>query len=731
MRLLLLVALAISAWFCFSCPSSDIVQGSTWRISADLSTNTVYFENNASTDGFYSVTRPNVDFNRLVAVIDFEGVANVTVAPKPELLGFFGGTAWDSDSYSSSLQSWTAVTAFGYPARINNVLSFNVSFTPTSYVQNYYGKSVCAGFSDESGNNMIKICPYRSYIVPDAVCTPYFCRPCDCLCQICFGPGSGTCLKCNPGYFLQPHSTTCRIGCPTGYYQNTTHGTCLPCKEGCLNCTSNTLCSNCHPGYYLDSTSEGTSSGYTCSQCAPECSLCTGPTKDDCSQCSSGYYMISNTSTCSSNCPDGYYADSSSLECQTCHPACLTCVGSDQSSCSLCAAGFYLQPDLKTCLTSCPSQGYWADSSGNNCLQCSTECASCFGSTNADCLTCSPGNYLQPGTTVCFPSCPNSYYADTSTQTCVSCHSNCAQCFGPAITQCTSCVSGYFVNASATTCQTTCSDGFWTNSLGNICSLCPHECLTCQGSTTPNCTSCKEGYFFITNTSECLPSCPAGYYASTEEGICQPCDEACATCNGSSHDDCSSCNSGYFLQPYSPSCLRTCPEHKYWPDTETNTCVACAPECLSCSGSNCTSCNYGYYLQPSTHICMATCPSGYVQDMTNGVCLLYNGTAVLTSSSNNAGTWVAIGIIGALLGIFILIMLVIFVKQSRKLKILYDKITETPGELGDEEKQNYGITNGITYPGENVEAETAREIEIETVKGGFTDAVESVNGLQS
>ena len=54
--------------------------------------------------------------------------------------------------------------------------------------------------------------------------------------------------------------------------------------------------------------------------------------------------------------------------------------------------------------------------------------------------------------------------------------------------------------------------------------------------------------------------------------FCEACDSACATCTGGSSSQCTSCNSGFFLQPSSTTCLDTCPTSYYYADSSTNTC---------------------------------------------------------------------------------------------------------------------------------------------------------------
>jgi len=46
-------------------------------------------------------------------------------------------------------------------------------------------------------------------------------------------------LKCNPNYYS--FNELCLIGCPTGYYQDTSSFHCQNCPQNCLSCTSGNL----------------------------------------------------------------------------------------------------------------------------------------------------------------------------------------------------------------------------------------------------------------------------------------------------------------------------------------------------------------------------------------------------------------------------------------------------------------------------------------------------------
>ena len=110
----------------------------------------------------------------------------------------------------------------------------------------------------------LSICPSGYYKNPSTK----GCDPCDVSCSDCTGRNNTECTGYTSGYFLQPESTTCLSTCSIGYCADTLSNTCAPCDACCSNCTggTNTQCTSCNPGYLLQpsSTTCGTAcpSGY-------------------------------------------------------------------------------------------------------------------------------------------------------------------------------------------------------------------------------------------------------------------------------------------------------------------------------------------------------------------------------------------------------------------------------------------------------------------------------------
>ena len=180
--------------------------------------------------------------------------------------------------------------------------------------------------------------------------------------------------------------------------------------------------------------------------------------------------------TCESTCPEGYFPNSTTNICDACNGACATCTGPTDTECSTCNIGFYLQPSSTTCLTTCPSEGFWPNSSTNTCDACHSYCQICTGSDSNQCSSCNDGYFLQPApnTNTCASTCPDGYLSNSATNLCDACNVACATCTGPTDTECPSCNNGYFLQPYSTICLSTCptTPQYWINTNGNICSLC-------------------------------------------------------------------------------------------------------------------------------------------------------------------------------------------------------------------------------------------------------------------
>ena len=78
---------------------------------------------------------------------------------------------------------------------------------------------------------------------------------------------------------------------------------------------------------------------------------------------------------------------------------------------------------------------------GNQCLVCNAICKTCSSSNFSYCLSCYSSYYMYNGT--CDITCPNTTYRDSLAFTCLGCQSPCKNCQSSSV--CDSCINPLFV----------------------------------------------------------------------------------------------------------------------------------------------------------------------------------------------------------------------------------------------------------------------------------------------
>uniref|UniRef100_A0AAX7U8J0 P/Homo B domain-containing protein n=1 Tax=Astatotilapia calliptera TaxID=8154 RepID=A0AAX7U8J0_ASTCA len=172
--------------------------------------------------------------------------------------------------------------------------------------------------------------------------------PCDPECSDdgCEGPGPQQCVTCLH-FFLKFKNNTrlCVSGCPRGFWGDRRR--CKRCYASCESCTGSRSdqCTSCQPGHHL---TEGTNtctyqSGGRCHLCDHTCATCVDAGPANCTSCDTGYVFFSSEGKCVSECPDGFYGDEDSNNCEECHSDCVTCSGPEDEDCLLCEEGKALE----------------------------------------------------------------------------------------------------------------------------------------------------------------------------------------------------------------------------------------------------------------------------------------------------------------------------------------------------------------------------------------------------
>lgn len=372
------------------------------------------------------------------------------------------------------------------------------------------------------------------------------CESCrDAHCSLCIGEAcvlcdtdtiliNGTCMP-NEEWHVSASSQNSVISCLDGYYN--TGSSCEPCNvDGCSICETAQQCSRCNSSTVMDDgkcTDEhmiikdgevvGCGEGYTrygnhCYQQLPNCNV-QGP--EQCIECMPGFVL--RDGTC-----QGVVNDTG---CTALNPI--------SGECAQCGDGMFLKYGV---CTSCPT----------GCTSCvnATKCTSCeigYVMSGAACVrvdsvieNCLCGN---PKTNECYR-CADRFYRENTT--CVACASGCASC--QSSTLCYSCVDGYYLDLSTSTCQST------------------HTLLHCVKATTRGCTECKSGMYVrgqhCANCSDITSHC-----SSCDGRLCTGCDDGfilaegrCIEyqrirhCSGASNSKCSSCSALYSVTSSGDEC---------------------------------------------------------------------------------------------------------------------------------------------------------------------------------
>ncbi len=415
---------------------------------------------------------------------------------------------------------------------------------------------------------------------------------------------------CPEGYYFDTGMETCMPtgdnggnNCPLGYYFDTSSEQCMPnsggnCPLGTYFDTMAEVCvpttgNDCPPGYYLAPESEQcvTTTGGECLQgfyFDPYTEQCI-PTTYSGNGCGAGSYFNAQLNCCTPygnnmGCTEGFTYDTGLGYCNPQHGD-----GGD------CPPGYYYDTGFEQCRsngddnTQCP-QGYYFDTGINSCQP---NNSTYLTSTGAPGYGCPEGSSMDQYTGTCVPGhsrssgddCPNGYYFDTGSESCLG-SSN-------------SCPIGFYFDASSEQCIPTtgnssgCPESTYFNSWFACCS--PTNDGGRQG--------CPQGYYYDTGLGYCVPprdqsnACPDGYYFDTMYERCMSSgDEGDQTqCPaGQIYDT----GLGYCSPP--PSGESNCPEGYYY-DTGFQTCV---PSGDNNPGSG-TQCPEGYFYDTGFETCVA------------------------------------------------------------------------------------------------------------------------------
>ncbi|XP_028273367.1 proprotein convertase subtilisin/kexin type 5 [Parambassis ranga] len=447
----------------------------------------------------------------------------------------------------------------------------------------------------EGTNTCTAICGDNYYLDHDA----NMCRKCSENCLKC--TSFSICTECKADTSLQ--GNRCQRSCAPGFYHDTQEAVCKPCHKACATCAGAGVeaCSRCAEGYLMEEWRcvSSCSAGFyatepnpeiadghrICRRCDASCLTCVGPSRRNCSSCSSGHRLQEGVCVVNTVCTDGEYQDSDG-KCHACDATCLKCTGPQSEDCISCASSRAL--DEGRCVAACAKGRY---QSGGQCHLCDHTCATCVEAGPANCTSCDTDRfgverYLYKG--LCVDACPEAFY-HTKEMTCEPCSDHCRLCTSP--NHCLKCNSSYYISDGVCT-KLECGEGEVEDPDYDDCMACEEGCKKCVLYNPRHCLSCIEGFYNFQDG--CYKNCPAKTYSLEEEMTCVPCDDNCVSCD---EHECYWCETDLFLSE--GRCVSACPDGFYG-DEDTNECEECHSDCVACSGpedEDCLSCEEGQTLE--------------------------------------------------------------------------------------------------------------------------------------
>lgn len=411
------------------------------------------------------------------------------------------------------------------------------------------------------------------------------------------------CVKCAAGFFSAQAGDACqRVA------------TCAIGEEEAVAPTavSDRSCRPCSPNTYQDTPGQLACKAVSvpCGVAAEEVTAATATSDRRCAACQEGWYKSDAAAgpcrLCTTSCPAGRFLTACqpgrNAECRACptgtfssrsddtacQPVLTVCPpgqfllqlgnATHQSvcaACSTCAAGTHATGGCNgvvdtTCTAcvqpaACAGNQYYdgtclaTQREGPRCQQCDVTCASCVGARSDQCLTCDAALRFDPTpgaqTGRCVSRCDAGKYYSEATAQCADCPaaSGCAECKGPAVTDCLACAAGMYLQDGA--CTSTCGAGSSTHYLDAQTGM----CLTC--------TACRDFFYeaaacTASSDRECLPetTCDADEYEAeartrTSDRRCERC-AACqagyravvGSCGAANNTRCQPCEAGTFAE---------------------------------------------------------------------------------------------------------------------------------------------------------------------------------------
>ena len=377
----------------------------------------------------------------------------------------------------------------------------------------------CETCDDVTSNHCIS-CADKAKILVNGQCIDPPNPPCDDSCLECDGPSPDNCTKCADDKVLTDGACVTPNCVSWDYVFDEVDGRCngdCDC-DGSRRCSPDKYCQECDdlvrsfPSIY---------NADDCPVCNTTCWTCNGPNADDCLSCDKGLVLVNGTCVpCDDSCAECIgVTDSDCTKCNSplelvnsqcvppqppCDCTCLTCTGSEPNQCIDCVEGYRLAYD-GTCqpIEDCVKWAYIHDENINKMGsgRCYDDC-DCDGTRR-----CSKTGFCRECEDLAkeFPD----FYKLSD---CPVCNPLCLTCDGPSETDCTSCADGFAL-------------------MHKECNPCDSDCPTCFNA-PDYCTSCLDGFDLV--DGKCVVHPPV-------------CDDSCKNCTASGAGNCTECYEDYEL----------------------------------------------------------------------------------------------------------------------------------------------------------------------------------------
>ena len=239
---------------------------------------------------------------------------------------------------------------------------------------------------------------------------------------------------------------------------------------------------------------------------------------------------------------------------------------------------------------------------------CYDSCLDCYDKEPNDnshqCSKCKDDYYFIENTNNCMTKKQmennHTYYFDNKTEKFKYCYNSCEECYNiesnETSHQCSKCKDDYYFIENTFNCLSindAKNSPYYFDDKNNTFKSCYESCQRCN-DTDPNgishqCSECKEDFYFIENTSNCTTKIEmenSHYYFDNKKQQFRQCYNECSTCDNETH--CTNCADGYhFIYNERGKCIsEPNKEDLLCLDNKTNTYIKCPEETESENNTN-------------------------------------------------------------------------------------------------------------------------------------------------